>query len=584
MASKRPNDCSPPGDKAKKSRKSIGLDIKLNIVTRHEGGEGVNSIARALGLSQSTVSTVLQKKVQVKQQANQVTNLHKHTTTRNREPIMEKLERLLRLWIEDHTHRRMPLSTQLVTTKALSLWEDLKPEFNIGETVSFKASKGWFERFKHRGSLHNLKVSGEAASSDQPAANAFKPLLKERIEEGGYSAKQVLNFDETGLYWKKMSSRTFIAKEEKSAPGFKASKDRLTLLVGGNAAGDLKLKPCLIYHSQNSRALSGYIKGYLPVVWKANKKGWMTTVIMQSYVTGYLSKFLKEYAAQNNIANRFLLLCDNAPSHPESMNDWADNIEVMFMPPNTTALIQPMDQGVIATFKAYYQRRTMKQLLACIDTPDKPTMKQFWKDYNIKKGIDNIDESWKEVSKSTMNGCWRNLWPECVERKQEVPVDDTAVRKDIVHISHKAGFNEVDENDVQELLDSHSEPLSNDDLMELEKQNTLEEMEEDKEPERTLSVKIFEEIFNHINQAIHLLQENDPNPNRSNGKTNAIENDMKVYKELFEAKKRMAKQTVISSFFKPSTSQATPSTSKAIPSTSIGVISSYFKVRPATNN
>ncbi|GFT74666.1 tigger transposable element-derived protein 1 [Trichonephila clavipes] len=105
------------------------------------------------------------------------------------------------------------------------------------------------------------KLGGESATADEGVAKIFPEKLAKIIEDGDYSADQVFNADETGLYWKRLPNRTYIAKDEKTASGHKESKDRVTLLLCNDASGDPMLKPLLINKSLRPGALKDGVVG-----------------------------------------------------------------------------------------------------------------------------------------------------------------------------------------------------------------------------------------------------------------------------------------------------------------------------------
>ncbi|OMJ28469.1 Tigger transposable element-derived protein 1 [Smittium culicis] len=193
------------------------------------------------------------------------------------------MEKSLKEWIDLQLRKNSAATTSSIKQKAIKIFQDIKEAFPSYENITFSASSGWFENFKRREGLHNIKFTGEAASGDHVAARDFPNELNRIIKEGEYLPCQIFNIDETCLYWKRMPKRIYVSLEEKSVSGFKPIKNKVTLTLGSNSTGDYKLKPMLINAFETPRALKGHNKNDLKVIWRSSKKSYMTKYIFREY-------------------------------------------------------------------------------------------------------------------------------------------------------------------------------------------------------------------------------------------------------------------------------------------------------------
>ena len=149
-------------------------------------------------------------------------------------------------------------------------------------------------------------------------------------------------------------------------PGFKASKGRLTLVRGLMHLVTLSGSQ----YSFTIPKIPGALWIMLNLLWLCSmngrtKLGWQHIYLQH----GLLNSFIPETCcSEGKYPFKVWLFLDNASCHPRALAEMCSKIHVAFMPKNTTSILQPIDRGVILTFKSYSLRSTFCKAEAAIDS------------------------------------------------------------------------------------------------------------------------------------------------------------------------------------------------------------------------
>ncbi|KAE9021678.1 hypothetical protein PF010_g5090 [Phytophthora fragariae] len=260
--------------------------------------------------------------------------------SKRRKPLKVKapaLETSLEEWVGSVEARGLCLNRKAITRKAEQIREDVGgPALDVGLSV------GWLTGFPKRHKLRYRRRHGEAGSADADVVREGRHAIQEIMY--CYDRHDTYNMDETGLYYSAAHGRSICSATTKDV---KKNKPRLTLALTTNADGSDSLPVLFIGKAQKPRCFGKLTAEQLGNLYRKSTKAWMNSKIYQN---GLLQLDKEMRAAKRDI----LLLVDNVSSH--ALGDMVmTNIKIQKLPANTTTYLQPLDAGVIASFKARFR-------------------------------------------------------------------------------------------------------------------------------------------------------------------------------------------------------------------------------------
>uniref|UniRef100_A0A6B2EH65 Putative tigger transposable element-derived n=1 Tax=Phlebotomus kandelakii TaxID=1109342 RepID=A0A6B2EH65_9DIPT len=387
----------------KRKHISTTLINKIKAVERLNSGETINSVAAAYNVGESTVRNWVKQYEELQRCFQEGKQRAYKKRMRNRK--YPQTSEALYMWFFIMRARGVPISGPLLQRMALDFFKIFKdgPE-------TFSASNGWLRGWKQVHQLRELTISGEALSSNEDLLPPFLERFRELIEDNGLTFEQIYIADESGLWYQKLPNKTLVEKIQKTAPGYKVNKERLTMLACANATGLHKLPLFIIGKAEKPRAFKGVDLNDLPVKYGHQTSSWMSKKLFTEWFFEDFAPRVQEYLRSMGLPERAILLLYNTPVHPPEEELICGGIRVIYLPPNVTATTQPMGQNVLESIKTKYRRSFVTFLLQQIENGHE--VSSSIKQVDILNAILWTAEAWDKVDSHTISRRWKNIFPE----------------------------------------------------------------------------------------------------------------------------------------------------------------------------